>query len=259
MPYVSTSEFQRLLRRDRVIVVFGLAVTIAISWLYLFQGAGMEAAGGMAAAMAPANWSAGYAAIMFVMWAVMMVAMMLPGAIPMILLFTNIARRRQRPEAAALTGAFAAGYVVAWGGFSLGAVGVQYLMAEAAVISPMMHTTNVALAGAILIGAGIWQWTPLKDTCLRHCRSPLNFLLRDWRDGASGAFAMGLHHGGYCLGCCWVLMLLLFVGGVMNMLWIAGLALYVLLEKVMPAGRWLGRLAGLLLVVWGGGVLFSIV
>jgi predicted metal-binding membrane protein len=114
-----------------------------------------------------------------------------------------------------------------------------------------MNTTSRSLAGAVLIGAGVYQWTPLKQACLRRCRSPLEFLMTEWREGSRGAFIMGLRHGAYCLGCCWVLMLLLFVGGIMNITWIAGNALFVLVEKLAPAGHWMGRVAGLALVVWG--------
>jgi predicted metal-binding membrane protein len=123
----------------------------------------------------------------------------------------------------------------------------------------MMQTTSTALAGAILVGAGIYQWTPLKQACLRQCRSPLDFVMTEWRSGKGGAFAMGLTHGAYCLGCCWLLMLLLFVGGVMNLAWIAGIALFVLVEKLSPAGHWIGKAAGVALILWGGVVLAGLV
>ncbi len=142
------------------------------------------------------------------------------------------------------------GYVV-WAAFSLVAVALQFGLDQAALLSPMMNTTSRALAGAVLIGAGLYQWTPLKQACLRRCSSPLQFLMTEWREGRRGAFVMGLRHGGYCLGCCWVLMLLLFVGGIMNIAWIAGIAVFVLVEKLAPAGHWIGRGAGVALILWG--------
>jgi predicted metal-binding membrane protein len=186
------------------------------------------------------------------MWAVMMAAMMLPSAAPMILLFGTIARRRQPTgDSPADAGVFGLGYVAVWAAFSLVAVALQFGLDQAALLSPMMSTTSKAVAGAVLIGAGVYQWTPLKQACLRRCRSPLQFLMTEWREGRRGAFVMGLRHGGYCLGCCWVLMLLLFVGGIMNLAWIAGIAAFVLVEKLAPAGHWMGRAAGAALVLWG--------
>ena len=252
------SALERMLRRDRALVAAGLTAAIAAAWLYLLAGAGMVMPAMEGMAMPVPAWSPGYAVLMLGMWAVMMAAMMLPGAAPMILLYASIARRRRSQGGAVPNaGIFALGYVAAWGGFSVAAVALQFGLAEAALISPAMRTTSTMLAGSVLIGAGVWQWTPLKDACLRHCRSPLEFVLGYWREGAAGAFRMGLRHGAYCLGCCWMLMVLLFVGGVMNLLWIAGLALYVLIEKIAPGGRWIGRAAGAFLVGWGGAVLIG--
>jgi predicted metal-binding membrane protein len=194
----------------------------------------------------------GVLAVALLMWAVMMAAMMLPSAAPMILLFGTIARRRQTTvDSRADAGVFGVGYVVVWAAFSLVAVALQFGLEQAALLSPMMSTTSRALAGAVLIGAGVYQWTPLKQDCLRRCRSPLDFLMTEWREGRRGAFVMGLRHGGYCLGCCWVLMLLLFVGCIMNIAWVAGIAVFVLVEKLAPAGHWIGRGAGVALILWG--------
>lgn len=142
-------------------------------------------------------------------------------------------------------------YVGVWEAYSAAAAGLQYGLELAALLSPMMETTSIAFAGAVLIAAGVYQWTPLKQACLRQCRSPLEFLAAEWREGWRGAFMMGLRHGAYCVGCCWMLMLLLFVGGVMNLAWIIGLALFVLIEKLVPAGHWVGRAAGHGLIAWG--------
>ena len=209
---------------------------------------------------APAAWSAGYFALMLAMWVVMMAAMMLPSATPMILLHATLARRRHPRQFAALAanGLFVLGYVAVWSGFAAAAALVQWALAEVALLSPMMHASSAALAGALLVGAGVYQFTPLKQSCLRHCRSPLDFVMSHWRGGARGSFAMGARHGAYCLGCCWMLMLLLFVGGVMNLVWIAGLAAFVLVEKLAPNGHWATRLAGLALVLWGALVLGSL-
>ncbi len=189
----------------------------------------------------------------------MMAAMMLPSAAPMILLYATIARRRsERGESATAAGVFAFGYLAVWSVFSLAATALQHELEKAALLSPMMEATSITLAGAVLIAAGLYQWTPLKQACLRYCRSPLDFLLAYWRPGAPGAFLMGLRHGAVCLGCCWLLMLLLFAGGVMNLAWIAGIAVFVLVEKLSPAGHWIGRAAGALLVAWGGATLLAV-
>lgn len=250
-----------VLRRDRLLVVAGLLAVIVLSWAYLLTGAGMSVheMGGVLMPMRNGPWTAGYAALVLLMWAVMMASMMLPSAAPMILFYGTIARQRRKEDGpVAASAAFVAGYFAIWAGFSIGATALQFGLEQAALLSPMMETTSIALAGVILIAAGLYQWTPLKQACLRKCRSPLEFILTQWRDGKRGAFVMGVLHGGYCLGCCWLLMLLLFIGGVMNLAWIAGLALFILIEKLAPAGHWLGRAAGAVLVVWGGALLFAI-
>ena len=247
------------LRRERLLVTGGLLLVVALSWAYLLSGAGMmEEMGDMLMPMSSGPWTPGHALIVLVMWAVMMAAMMLPSAAPMILLHATLARRRsERGEPAVTAGAVAAGYLAVWAAFSGAATLLQYGLEQAALLSPMMQTTSRVLAGGVLVAAGLYQWTPLKQSCLRHCRSPMDFVLLHWRPGARGAFAMGLRHGAVCVGCCWLLMLLLFVGGVMSLAWIAGIALFVLVEKLSPAGHWLGCGAGVLLVAWGGAVLLS--
>ncbi len=257
---IGNSIIENALRRDRLLVVSGLLAVTAVSWAYLFAGAGMSMheMDGMLMPMRAEPWSLGYAALVLLMWAVMMAAMMLPSAAPMILLFGTIARRRARGDPAVASGGFGAGYLVIWVAFSIGAVVLQFGLEQAALLSPMMETTSIALAGAVLIAAGLYQWTPLKQACLQRCRSPLEFIMTQWREGTRGAFVMGLRHGGYCLGCCWLLMLLLFIGGVMNIAWISGLALYILVEKVVPAGYWVSRAAGAGLIAWGGAVLASL-
>jgi predicted metal-binding membrane protein len=197
-------------------------------------------------------WSASALVPLFLMWTEMMVAMMLPSAAPMILTFAMVNRqRREREQPFVPGGIFAGGYLTVWMAFSALAAVAQWALHSAALLSPMMVSTSSWLGGALLISAGIFQWTPIKHACLEQCRSPLSFLMTDWREGNRGAFAMGLKHGFYCTGCCWLLMTLLFVAGVMNMWWVAIIAVIVLLEKVSPRGLWIERLAGLILVLWG--------
>lgn len=197
-------------------------------------------------------WTPAYSVVVLTMWVVMMAAMMLPSAAPLILLYNKIARHRVPDGAyARVVGLFGLGYILVWGAFSLTAVVLQFGLDQATLLSPMMSTTSTWLAGAVLVAAGVYQWTPLKQTCLRQCRSPLEFLMTEWRDGGKGALLMGFRHGAYCLGCCWALMLLLFVGGVMNMVWIAAIAVFIAVEKLAPAGHWIGKGAGVVLATWG--------
>jgi predicted metal-binding membrane protein len=206
--------------------------------------------------MQPAVWTPSYAVLMFFMWWVMMIAMMLPSAAPMILLFARIQRSQQDKGAPFVsTSVFTAGYLVTWGGFSLLAAAAQWGFERVGLLSAMMAITSGWFAGVVLLVAGLYQLTPLKHACLRHCRSPIQFIMQQWRHGAGGAFRMGIGHGVFCLACCWFLMGLLFVGGVMNLYWILSLAVFVLLEKTIPAGHWLGSLTGIGLIVWGGWML----
>lgn len=194
--------------------------------------------------------------LLFIMWTVMMVAMMLPSATPMILLFRTVAeRRRSRGGSHTSTAVFVLGYVLAWTGFSALATAAQWGLHRAALLSPMMVSTSSVLGGLLLITAGLYQWTPLKGACLTSCRSPLGWLTTEWREGTRGALVMGLRHGGYCVGCCWALMALLFVAGVMNLLWVAALAVLVLLEKTLPRGIQVARALGVLMAAWGGWLL----
>jgi len=257
-----TTLLEAVLRRDRLIVIAALVAVILVAWVWVLLGAGtgtsavamtqMAGLPDMDLMMARAVWTPVYAALILAMWWVMMVAMMLPGATPMLLVFARVnraQRARDRPYIA--TGVFAAGYLAAWGGFSALAAGLQWGLEQLVLLGPMMTATNWWLGGAILLAAGLWQLTPIKAVCLRHCRSPLSFLAHKWRAGRLGAFRMGLEHGTFCLGCCWFLMGLLFFGGIMNLYWIAGLAGFVLLEKTIPMGHWLARIVGIGLVVWG--------
>lgn len=245
-----------LIKRDRVIVLAGLVTLATLSWGYILAGAGMNMAsptsGGMKMIASGASWTPAYAIMMFVMWWVMMLAMMLPSAAPMILLFATVNKNAAKQNTRVVpTFIFAAGYLLIWGGFSIAAMFAQWALTASGLLHAMMKIDNPLLGGVLLISAGLYQFTPVKDACLEHCQSPIRFIMGHWRPGRAGALKMGVLHGAYCLGCCWVLMGLLFFGGVMNIIWIGGLALYVLIEKLTPHGKMLGKLSGGVLVVWG--------
>jgi len=194
--------------------------------------------------------------LLFVMWSVMMIAMMVPSAAPMILAFVTVNQRRQAANRPFVPVAiFLFGYLAVWTAFSAVATLGEWGLHQAALLSTTMTATSTALNGGLLIAAGIFQWTPMKRACLKGCRSPLSFLMSEWRDGKAGAFVMGLRHGAYCVGCCWFLMALLFVAGVMNLLWVAVIALFVMAEKISPKGELLARVAGVALVIAGAALL----
>jgi predicted metal-binding membrane protein len=262
-----------VLRRDRVIVATALAAITILAWAYVLwlaanmhaeapmampmpKGTGMAEMGDMGAMLAPAfrPWSGAEFAFTFAMWTVMMVGMMTPSVTPMVLLYANAGRKaaaRGRPLAA--TGWFVAGYLLVWAGFSLAATLAQWQLSRLAVITPMLASASDLFGGAILLAAGLYQWSPLKYACLVQCQSPLGFLLS--RGGFSespwGSLRLGAEHGIVCVGCCWALMALLFVGGVMNLLWIAGLTILILLEKLVPKGSLVPRIAGAAMVAAG--------
>ncbi len=243
---------RQLLQRERVIILLAVTGVTALSWLYLLQlGHGMPDMVRAAMPMSP-RWTPATFALTFAMWAVMMVGMMLPSAAPMILTFSAL-RRREAEAAARIppTLLFASGYLLAWSGFSLLATLLQWMLDRLAQFSPLHMTTNAPLGGALFLLAGLYQMTPLKQACLRHCRSPFAFLFNRWRDGWTGALRMGLDHGGYCLGCCWLLMALLFVVGVMNLLWVAAIALFVFAEKLLRGGTWIARISGIAMAGYG--------
>lgn len=242
----------------KAFVIAGLAGVVACAWAYLTP-ASLDMYGrmdGAAAWMMEATWDAGYLLLIFLMWTVMMVAMMLPSALPTILIFHQAVRNDPKVGSPSWRMfAFVAGYILAWSGFSVAATLLQWGLAEAALLSPMMVSASPWLGGGLLIVAGVYQWTPIKHACLRHCRSPLAFLMEHWQPGMPGALRLGLRHGLYCVGCCWALMLLLFVGGVMSLLWIGAITAFVLIEKLAPYGAQGGRLSGLALVIAGVWVL----
>ncbi len=266
----ATTATEQLVRRDRTIVLAGLVVLVVLAWLFVLDGAGTgmsvrtmstwqfppPVAPPMSEAGANEGWGLDYWLVMLVMWWVMMVAMMVPSAAPMILLyarFTRHAQEKGQMEGTAVpTAVFGLGYLIAWLGFSLAATALQWGLEQAGLMhAMMMWSLNPWLSGGLLLAAGAYQLSPIKDICLRHCRSPVEYLSRNFRKGRWGALNIGLRHGLYCIGCCWFLMALLFAGGIMNLVWIAGLAIFVLVEKLAPYGTWFARISGLVFVTGG--------
>jgi predicted metal-binding membrane protein len=237
--------------KQRVAIVGALAGLVVLSWLYLFDEARQMAAMDPFMVMPPKG--AADLLLLLAMWWIMMIGMMLPSAAPMILTFAAInGRKRARGQPYTPTALFASGYLLAWGGFSMAATVAQWALERASLLAPMtMKTTSPLLGGLLFVAAGLYQLTPLKTACLRSCRSPFDFVVNHWRDGAGGAVRMGVAHGLYCLGCCWILMTLLFAVGAMNLAWVAVLAAIVLVEKLFVGGEWLARFGGLLLIAWG--------
>jgi len=198
------------------------------------------------------SWTAVDFVLLFLMWFVMMIAMMTPSVAPLILIFTMVNRQRMQQDRPFVKTAYlVTGYFLVWAAFSLAATSLQWLLQQISLLNPEMKTTSKILESIILITTGIFQFTPLKQTCLRYCRSPLDFVHRHWKEGKRGAFRMGIENGFYCLGCCWMLMVLLFVAGIMNLLWVALIAVFVLIEKILPKRKWISYGAGFVLIVYG--------
>jgi predicted metal-binding membrane protein len=234
------------LRRDRLVIALSLAAVVALAWLYLWRHASMPAMDSAALALT------------FFMWVVMMAGMMLPGAAPTILFYGAMVRKNaERGTVLPTVWVFASGYLLVWTAFSLAAVLLQAALEHAALLTPHMASGSNRLNGALLVAAGVYQLTPLKDHCLSKCRNPVQFFMTHWRPGTSGALRMGITQGAYCLGCCWMLMLLLFVVGVMNLAWVALIAAFVFLEKLLPGGRLTSRLAGVALIGVGLTILIA--
>jgi predicted metal-binding membrane protein len=266
-------SLEAALRRDRLVVLAALTTITALAWADLVWLANDMWMGGMnmdgfrmipagRGWMMPASepWKPFEFGYMLAMWFVMMIGMMTPSVAPMILIYARVGRQaaaQGKPFAASAW--FASGYLLAWAVFSLSATFTQWALERAALLTPMMESASHRVAGVLLIAAGLYQWTPLKNACLSYCQAPLTFVIRHggFRGDPSGAVMLGLRHGLYCIGCCWALMVLLFVGGVMNLLWIAALAILVLAEKIIPFGRLVARVAGVGFVAGGIGFLMQ--
>ncbi|QAU34901.1 DUF2182 domain-containing protein [Janthinobacterium sp. 17J80-10] len=242
--------------RDRIVIGLCLVVVVALAWAYLFyldrmMAPAMAQDAEMAGMAMVRQWSAADFLFTLAMWVVMMIGMMVASATPVLLLFAAAHARRGGGRVPLAVLAFALGYLLAWSGFALCAVLAQWALHQAALLSPQMALSSAQAGGAVLVAAGLYQMTPLKRACLQHCQSPLGFLLSHWREGIGGALQMGMRHGAWCLGCCWALMAVLFVVGVMNLAWVAALAVFILLEKLAPAGVTVSRVAGAAMMVAG--------
>jgi predicted metal-binding membrane protein len=243
-------------RRDRFVIAVCLIGLTGLAWMYLVRaGSEMSAAMQHDVAMAAMGmgmpWHAADLWVTLEMWVVMMIGMMSPSAAPVLTLFSGTAAARQGRSVSMSVLAFGAGYLTIWVVFSVAATMAQWGLHEAAMLSASMRASNAYVGGGILIAAGLYQLTPLKAACLSHCRTPLGFLMTSWRNGIGGAFRMGVHHGAYCLGCCWALMGVLFAVGVMNLLWVAVLGGVVLLEKIGPGGAVVARAGGVSMILAG--------
>jgi predicted metal-binding membrane protein len=269
---MNTPALEAILRRDRVIIVAALGALTTLAWFDLVWLANDMAMDGMdmtgyrmipagQALMMPAGtpWQPIEFAYMFVMWVVMMIGMMTPSAAPIILIYARVGRQASESRPFPPTAWFAGGYLLAWIAFSLVATSAQWALERAALLTPMMASASKTVAAILLILAGLYQWTPLKDVCLRQCQAPLGFILSrgGFQGAATSSLMLGFRHGVYCIGCCWALMVLLFALGVMNLFWIAALAILVLLEKVMPSGRVIARIAGIASFAGGVWMLFQ--
>jgi len=242
------NDFIRLVKSESV--TFNLLILTSLAgWVFLAWAA-LDMTNPLAMLMMPMTslWSAANIIAVFLMWSLMMMAMMLPTAAPMILTFAGLNRKnRVKFSTISFTGA----YLVIWIIFSVGAVLIHWLLQHTGLMSAKMVSSSVLLSGILLITVGVLQFSPLKKSCLKHCRSPIGFLMTDWRKGIKGAWIMGFRHGWYCLGCCYALMLLLFVGGVMNLAWVAALTLAVAIEKILPLGERIAQLLGSGLILAG--------
>ena len=269
---MAEAALENLLKRDRTVVVAAVLALTALAWAYmLWTAASMSAATSVSSMpgmdmpgmnMGPTGsvWSVGGFAFTVAMWVVMMIGMMTPSAAPMILLYARIGRQaRADGRLFASTGWFAGGYLLSWSGFAVLASLAQLALVHMTLITPMLAAANNLFAGLMLVAVGIYQWTPAKDSCLSQCQAPLSFLQRHggFRRDPRGSLQLGLKHGLACIGCCGALMMLLFVGGVMNLLWIAALSVLVLLEKLLPFGRVMPRSMGLVLVAVGAIFIFG--
>jgi len=262
---------ERLVGKDRMIVILAVVVIVALAGIYTVTGVGMNMSAFEMTTIANSTgtpmhmgqsmgWTAAYAILVVLMWWVMMIAMMTPSAAPTLLLFAALKRHgKDKQNTAFHSGLLLAGYLLIWAVFSVIATALQWGLETRGLISATMMTINSKLfAGTIFLCAGLYQFSTLKNACLKHCRSPAYFLSENRRSGPYGAFIMGAHHGVYCLGCCWALMALLFVGGVMNLYWIVGLALYVLIEKTLPFGKIISKVTGVILIVTGAYTILSV-
>jgi predicted metal-binding membrane protein len=252
----NSSSIEYLLKRDRIVIISCLILISLLAWLYIIylyrQMSYMDMNALFFAMPMTPTWTATDFILLFLMWFVMMIAMMTPSVAPLILIFALVNRQRKEQQNPFVPTAYLlAGYFFIWATFSLLATSLQWLLQHVSLLTPEMKITSKILGGSILIAAGIFQFTPLKQACLNYCRTPVDFIHRNWKEGKTGAVRMGIENGIYCVGCCWVLMVLLFVSGIMNLLWVALIALIVLIEKISTRIRWVSPVVGAALIIYG--------
>jgi predicted metal-binding membrane protein len=253
---MTTNALEYILKKDRFIILSALFVICLLSWLYIIylyrQMIVMDMDALFFAMPMTPKWSWTDFFLLFLMWLIMMVAMMTPSIAPLILIFALINRKRKQQQNPFVpSGYLLGGYLLVWAAFSLLATLLQWLLQQISLLNPEMETTSKILGAIIFISAGLFQFTQVKHRCLNYCRTPVTFVHHNWKDGKRGALKMGIGNGTYCLGCCWILMILLFVSGIMNLLWIAIIALFVLIEKVLPAAKPVTFTAGIALIAYG--------
>jgi predicted metal-binding membrane protein len=251
---LNETALETALKHDRWLTAGALAIVVLLCWSWIVPMARdmygtME---GSASWMMAPEWDWTSTLLLFAMWEVMMIGMMLPSAAPTLLLYAMVSRKSANGGSTPLrVYAFACGYLAVWTLFSVAVTPLQRMLSDMMLLSPMMELQNRPLSAAMLIIAGVYQLTRFKRSCLNHCRSPVELIVERFRPGTIGALRMGFEHGFYCLGCCWALMLLLFVGGVMNLWVVAAISLFILAEKLLPLGTLAGRLSGVLLILAG--------
>ena len=253
---ISNNSLANHLKKDRLIIIGGLFFITLLSWLYIIylynQMVYMDMNALFFAMPMTPEWTYIDFILLFLMWLVMMIAMMTPSISTFILMFATVNRQKKQQDRPFINTAYLiAGYFLVWAAFSLVATTLQWLLQQISLLNPDMKITSKILGSIILIATGIFQFTPLKKTCLTHCGSPLNFVLQHWKESKQGALKMGIENGFYCLGCCWMLMVLLFVTGIMNLLWVAIIALFVLVEKILSQLKWIPFFAGIALILYG--------
>lgn len=252
-----SNNLASLFKRDQIFILFCLIIVILLSWAYivhlnsLMQGNSMTSMAKEMSMPQSNQWTLNEFFSAFLMWSVMMIAMMLPSAMPMILVFAAVNKKRlSEGRDFVATWVFVIGYILIWILFSVFAASLQWIFHSLAILSPELKIASPLISGTVLILAGIYQFTPVKKVCIKNCQAPFGFIVEHWRNGKKGAFVMGLHHGLFCLGCCWILMALLFAAGIMNLLWIALIAAFIFVEKIVHI-RWVSWIAGLFLIVFG--------
>lgn len=258
-----SGAIESILKKDRLILVTGLLFICLLSWWYIIylyrQMYPMNMNALFFAMPMTPDWTATDFVLLFLMWLVMMIAMMTPSVAPLIFIFAMVNRQKKLQQNPFVpTGYLFSGYFLVWAVFSLLATILQWALQQVAWLNPEMIITNKILGSVILITAGLFQFSVLKQRCLHYCQTPVDFIHRKWKEGKKGAFKMGIENGVYCLGCCWVLMVLLFVAGIMNLLWIALLSLFVLVEKLIPNSKWISYAAGTCLILYGLFALFNL-